>query len=225
MSERRRLIEVCRTAGMYPRNLAQAVDSFMAGARVLELAREVGISKNTATKLFNVLAAEQPLCGCGRDRRHHGWCDYRLVAHGRGRRLVSKGRIKQGRLDVRASLSEIEALIPPHYAKHVRDEMRQSLMLQKLEGLAFDIDAARMNGYATANLPWELSLDSPIGDEDRTKLDTMPATVGLQSHEEADTFDFETHCFGCGERGYIRLIHNHWQCTECGCIIQTCCDD
>lgn len=223
-SERRRLIEACRAAGMYPRNLAQAVDSFMAGARVLELAREVGISKNTATKLFNVLVAEKPLCGCGRDRRHHGWCDYRLAMHGRGQRLVSKGRIKQGRLNIRAMLDEIEALIPSSYPKHARDEMRQSLVLQKLEGFELDIDAARMSGFSGASLPWETSLDAPI-DEDRTKLEMIAGEAGFQSHEEAETFDFETHCFGCGARGYIRLVHNHWQCTECGCIIERCCDD
>lgn len=229
--ERSALIRKARDAGMYPRNLAQAVESLIAGNGVRATARQTGVSKTTAGKLFRLLQENIRTCGCGQPVTHIGWCHARLKQAGHGPRLVSKGRTKTvlDRKEMAEQQSQflrrIEALTPLGLPPHIRAEFKQDLAIKLLLGEAFNVRDMIGNAFGNAgnfDPPHLLSTDAPLA-EDFTIADTLQSPERMWTDD--DTFDFDTHCFGCGERGHIRQIHGHWQCQDCGCIVTTCCGD
>lgn len=240
---------------MYPRNLVQAVEAMLEGKGVRATAKQAGISKTTAGRLFSFLRAHVPLCPCGRPSTHQGHCRFRLERDARPSSFISDRHVasvrfrreqstESARLITRSEalhlarqrrdedrskgnnlLEQIEHLIPPELPRHVRDELRQALALRLLSGDPVDLEEERKRAWRATYAQegsFITSLDAPL-DDDRTLASVLPAPE--QEPVEDDTFDFDTHCFGCGQRGYLRRLHGHTQCMNCGCITEPCCND
>src|SRR5258708_1431221 len=129
--ERRELVARCLEAGMYPRNLPQAVERLMAGDGVLATAPAVGLSKNTAPRIFALLKSNVRPCACGRPATHSGWCAHRLAGAGLPSLHVSAGRhLSLKRFNERAALAvAVNARVPRYRSQELRSEVTQEIFL------------------------------------------------------------------------------------------------
>lgn len=228
------LVDRAREAGMRSRRLPAAIKSLLAGNTIKETARITDINMRTARKLFRLFKDYIAHCGCGRLVTHSGWCAYRLEQADKPKNFVNaklgKARRRADRLATSEQYLELvqqaQSLLPPLMPPHIRDEMLQEIIICLLEGREPNISLLSKEAFMNSgdyNDPSTRSIEEPIY-YDVSLKDTLQAPERFEEHPDPEVFDFETHCFACGERGHLRRVHGHTQCENCGANVEPCCD-
>lgn len=204
------------------------------GKNTQQIANELELNIRTVRKVFMIFPELVQVCGCGKPVTHSGWCASRLEAKGKDRgalqrRMVASHRRRvrvRGESESKVFLSVLDSMLPLNLPLHILQELRQELAIKLLLNEKINLNKERQRAFLTEGenrSPNSISMESPIGETDKTLLDTMQSPERLEEHPD-DTFDFDTHCFSCGERGHLRRLHGHTQCMSCGCVVEPCCD-